>query len=467
MRASAIVGVFGTALVVASAAEFPLTLRTMLPQEAMSCPGGYGGYGQLETKKPLSLKTEPKPISGHPLYGNLRVQGKSIVFRLDESRGEGKGYDQILLDLNRNDDLTDDPLGTIAPGSNSPERQSSGYERAIFGPILAPASLAVGQWKPRIFAEMYLFNREFRTMGNQPGMFIGQLRVRAGCYLEANVDLDGVKQRIGIVDANCNFRLGELTKAQKNTSPDGVAWYFTDADSLLRDWNNSGKFESDQFDGEAEAIGKYVYFGSNPYRLTLDAAFASVRLEPYTEPLGELAFGPHGDQIGRITLGRETGPDQWEPVIPTVIAGKARVPVGNYRLFSCQVAGKARDGAMVMAGGYKRAQQGSTKVQAGEMTAMKCGAPLDLQVTANKQPGGGRAGGGLMAAAISLFSGSGSSNPPELRINMTVTGAGGESYSGYTRVRSNNRANDEMPRPTYLISDADGKQLASGNLEFG
>jgi hypothetical protein len=33
-----------------------------------------------------------------------------VAFRLDEPQGKGKGYDRLILDLNRNGDLTDDPV---------------------------------------------------------------------------------------------------------------------------------------------------------------------------------------------------------------------------------------------------------------------------------------------------------------------------------------------------------------------
>lgn len=92
------------------ATEFPLTLKLMTAQEARSCPGNAGGYARLEVKKPDSAKAEPKAASGHPLYGQLWAGRKPMLFRVDESQGEGKGYDRLVLDLNRNGDLTDGPV---------------------------------------------------------------------------------------------------------------------------------------------------------------------------------------------------------------------------------------------------------------------------------------------------------------------------------------------------------------------
>ena len=100
----------------ASGEDFPLTFRTIPAKDVMSFPGGSGTYGQLGLAKPAKLRKEPKAMSRHPLYGVCRdtPAGPAFLFRLDESKGDGKGYDQLIVDMNQNGDLTDDPVAQRA-----------------------------------------------------------------------------------------------------------------------------------------------------------------------------------------------------------------------------------------------------------------------------------------------------------------------------------------------------------------
>src|ERR1035438_539156 len=147
----------------ASAEDFPLTFRTIPAKDVMSFPGGYGVYGQLRVEKPARLRKEPKAMSRHPLYGEGRdaPAGPALVFRLDESKGDGKGHDQPLVDRNQNGDLPDDPVTQRAVLST--DRRVSMPDQMLFGPIQAPADKAVASGPPVCFAQVYIFNREFRS----------------------------------------------------------------------------------------------------------------------------------------------------------------------------------------------------------------------------------------------------------------------------------------------------------------
>src|ERR1035437_6542110 len=107
-RPTFVCGLVAVAVVVTVTAEdFPLTFRTIPAKEVMSFPGGSGTYGQLATAQPAKLRKEPKAKSRHPLYGVCRdlPTSSSFLFRLDESKGDGKGYDQLIVDMNQNGDL--------------------------------------------------------------------------------------------------------------------------------------------------------------------------------------------------------------------------------------------------------------------------------------------------------------------------------------------------------------------------
>lgn len=457
-------GLATLAAVAGSAAEFPLTFRTVDAERAWTLPGGSGGYSQLETRKPSQLKREPKAVSAHPLYGSFSDSGpdRPVIFRLDESKGKGKGYDTLLLDQNGNNDLTDDRPFTAK--ANADGKPPSGLERADFGPIAALESQCAGLWRPINFAQLTLYNRSV-IGGSDPQASFGYLQMRTGCYLETTVTLPGSEEKLALMDGNANMRLGDrarLVKSSRTGSED--SWYFVDGDMVLRDRDGSGSYTSDQFATESEHVSDYLYVGLNPYRMSVSADFKILRLEPCSEPLGGIAVEPHGEQLNQASLARETKPGQWELITPAYLNGKAKVPAGSYRLYSVLLSAKNTNGVPVTAGAYYRAFKTTFEVAAGKTAALKCGGPLELKVTANKQ-GATDNSGGIMGAARSLFGGNQSgSGDSELSINMAVNGAGGESYSGYVKGKDRN---GRPPLPVFKIFTADGKQVATGNLEFG
>src|ERR1035441_10535602 len=202
-----------------SAEDFPLTFRTIPAKDVMSFPGGYGVYGQLRVEKPARLRKEPKAMSRHPLYGECRdtSTGPVFVFRLDESKGDSKGYDHLIVDMNQNGDLTDDPVAQRSVLST--DRRMSTPDQMLFGPIQAPADKAVAGGRPVCFAQVYIFNRQFLTAGRMPqNMMLGQLLLKAGWYLDTTVALDGLKHKVGIYDSDCNLRLRDIARAQTSTS---------------------------------------------------------------------------------------------------------------------------------------------------------------------------------------------------------------------------------------------------------
>jgi len=63
----------------------------------------------------------------------------------------------------------------------------------------------------------------------------------------------------------------------------------------------------------------------------------------------------------------------------------------------------------------------------------------------------------------SLFSSS--EQQQELRIQASVIGIGGETYSSFYLQKD--RGVQQPPSPTFTVTTSDGKQVGSGNLEFG
>ena len=155
IRPTFVCGLMALAAVVAAPAEdFPLSFHTIPAKDVVVFPGGYGTMVQLRLAKPAGLKAEPKAVSNHPLYGECRETptAPALVFRLDESKGDGKGYDQLIVDMNQNGDLTDDaPASFVAcPGiGRCPRKRHSGNCLALSQLRLARPSLAGGRFTSR------------------------------------------------------------------------------------------------------------------------------------------------------------------------------------------------------------------------------------------------------------------------------------------------------------------------------
>ena len=255
-------------IVTTSGEEFPLTFQTIPAKDVMSFPGGSGTYGQLGLSKPGRLLKEPKAMSRHPLYGVCRgtPSGPAFLFRLDESKGNGKGYDQLIVDMNQNGDLTDDPASQRV--SLPTDRRASLPDQMLFGPIQAPADKTLAGGRPVYYARIYIFNRQLLSSGRTDQAFtVGQLMLKAGWYLDATVALDGLKQTVGVYDSHRNLRLGDVARSQTFTNRAEISWYFRAGDTLLVDADGSGGFENDVFQSKAYPFGPILYLAASGTRL--------------------------------------------------------------------------------------------------------------------------------------------------------------------------------------------------------
>ena len=456
MRATFVCGL--AALVAGMSAwaeDFPLTFRTIPAKDVMSFPGGSGTYGQLELAKPAQLRKEPKAISRHPLYGVCRqtATGPVFLFRLDESKGDGKGYDQLIVDLNQNGDLSDDSVAQRAT-----DRRTGSFVQMLFGPIEAPADKVVAGGRPVYFAQVYLFNQQLLAESrSDQRIMAGQLMLKAGWYLDTTVTLDGLKQRVGLFDGDGNLHLGDVARAQSYTNRGENSWYFMGGDNFLIGTDSSGGAADETFQREACAFGPILYLGAKAYQVELAPDCKSLRVEPWPEVLAEVALRPHGDQVRSVTLAWEQPGGRWQLIQPVVTDGKVMVPPGNYRLYACSLVGKGAARDQVMVSGMQRVPQTPVNIAAGKANNFDCGAPLDIKVSADKVSG---------SALLMLGQETASARDESesvLRISANVAGVGGEIYSTFQK---GDGFRFQPPKPSFTIVQA-GKTIADGNLEFG
>jgi len=446
------------AVVTASAEDFPLTFRTIPAKDVMAFPGGSGTYGQVGVARPAKLRKEPKAISRHPLYGVCRESptGPVFLFRLDEAKGDRKGYDQLIVDMNQNGDLTDDPL--VQRAVLPTDRKTGSSDQMLFGPIQAPPEKALAGGRPVYFAQVYLFNRQalIGDRADQNSM-LGQLMLKAGWYLEATVALDGQKQRVGVYDSDSNLHLGDVSRSMTFTNRTEISWYFRPGDTWLVGADGASGFENDVFQSKACAFGPILYLGAKAYKVALAPDCKTLRVEPWTEALAEVALQPRGDQVRSLVLAWQQPGGQWQLIRPAVTGGKAMLPPGSYRLHSCNLFGESGPRDQVMVSGMQRVPQTPVSIAVGKANTLACGAPLEIKVTTEKT----RA---ALRGQLAEDTGDAKVDSDSVvRINANVAGAGGEVYSTFQKGEG---FRSRPPKPSFTIAQG-GRTVASGNLEFG
>ena len=442
-----------------TAENFPLSFKTVPADQISSFPGGYGAYGQIRLTKPAGITKEPKAVSKRPLYGECREdeKGPRFVFRLDESKGDGKGYDQLIIDLNQNGDLTDDGVAEKVAKASQSKAESRVRGPNWFGPLQAPPGKEFAGGRPIFYAQVYV-NELPRSGVDLQNIYAGYLRLKPAWYLEANVQLNGSTHRIGVFDGNGNLQLGDVAESQTYENGNEKNWYFRPGDSFLVDANVSALSEEDPLQSVARPFGPILYLGGVPCKTSLDTGCTALRVEPWTDPLAEVALEPKGTQVRALTLAWEHPAGKWQLVSTPVDNGKIKVPPGKYRVYSCSLLGKSGLADQVLVSGYQRAPRTPFNFEAGKPNKLKCGAPLEVKATAEKTT--------PQSWEMPPSAARNSRDDSEyiVRINASFQGADGEIYSTFSK---GPKLKGSPPQPVFTVVDSSGKKLANGNLEFG
>jgi hypothetical protein len=451
---------------ISTATDYPLAFKALDAHQALSFPSGTTIYALIQPGKPSGLVKAPPAVSSYPLYGQIAAGGDQLLFRLDESKGTGRGYDRLIVDVNRNGDLTDDPVVNVVP----PDSRGGAIvvSPVLFGPIQGPDNLMIGSNRPAFFAQVYVFNTGQVLANMAPNSNVGEIIVKTGWYLQATVEVEGRQHKVALVDANCNFHLGDAEKAvfARTAVAAGAAanasqtsWSFQGGDLFVLDWDGTSSIQNTLLGDQTSSFGPLLYFGAKPYKAALSADCKTLSLEPWSEPLAELALQPHGEFISTLRVGWEKTPGEWVLLQPGVENGKAKVPPGSYRFYSVGLKTKTSSGESLILSGTKRVVDGAIKAAAGESTPLVCGAPLKLELTATPA----RLAVNSVGSALSSLLGQSAATQT---IQTSILGSGGETYSvpylvsalGVTR---------QPQSPAFTVLTAEGKQADSGSLEYG
>ena len=400
--------------------EFPLTSR---PINQYTGFYSYGAPATFTGQSPSSLKDEPKPTS--PLYGAFEIGPSRLQFRFDRSEGQRGSIDRLIVDLNRNDDLTNDPVLKPTTPRDSPQ--------VIFEPF---------EWKGQNGLP-----QKFQTVFSDQSA-----NLQTQTVFTVSVSTGGEPVELVFIDSNCDGMISAIkpVKWQPGTM---ICWGQGDL---------VGPAMKPPAMDRPASIGSLISIHGELFSIKMNNTGSAVMLDPFEGPVGELMVNP-GSGLRRITFGRRTVGNQWEPFRgQTNEAGVIALPAGEYvpAEFSTTLGTGAEE---IRLDGFFETPKGIIEVKPSGTVALNIGAPFLISAeVAPKSVYEIKANTSMTSMFASAQTESAKGHVKEVEISAKMTGAGGETYGA--PISSNGRT---LEAPEFKVTDASGKVLESGKLEYG
>ena len=364
------------------------------------------------SQQSVVFKHEPAAVAGKVFRGSLNFgdnPSNAIPFLWQRDAGK------LFLDLNRNQDLTDDPAGVFSNRVTAPhsfQSQTFTNVHLLFNTSLGPCPV--------------LADLDFWDYGAA-----SDCSVSARSFWQGKLTLAGQDWQVGVVP----------TFWSKNGRRDV---FFENGRLLLRRWEKRDQ-AFNTFNGSLDTVpfSKQLFFGGHAYQLNwlagaqngeskssnesgrCPALRASLQFVEQSVPLGEMKIT--GRYIRRLTLSGKP----WFAVLDQP-AGTVRVPTGSYTQPNVQLEQSGVQ-AWCNANSWPPARLASVLVNGRTPATLDAGGPLTNSVSVTR-------------------------HGSDLRLDYQLLGAGGQAYQLAG-------ANRQHP-PEFAIYHG-GKKLASGNFEFG
>lgn len=358
---------------------------------------------------------EPELISRKPLYLGVELGSgpdRMVSGILDESRGDGTGYDTVRLDANNNNDLTDDPV--LRPGI----LREGPITALELEPIAVTVRYAGGT------SRVMKVKLELRGSPASDGSGLDwSVGYHLDQHLEGLLDLGGGRTvRIAIFDS-----------AHRDRPSNGC---FSDwgVDRIRVDLDGD---EALHATGEESPLSRVLRVHGALWTLALDDAGMKAEVKPFVGDTGFLAFDVHSTGVvggvkGRLDVVSDAG---FGFGIPLGGDGVFQVPVATYRLARGQLSARDRDGREWTA---LLSLDKALDVGKGVTNRLTLGAPLSLGIATQ-----GRAQRGK-----------------DLCIEPVIRGAAGEGYENVAV------AGSRMTPQTRILGSED-IVVAQGPMNYG
>jgi hypothetical protein len=416
--------------------------------------------GNSINDEPLeTLSAVPPCSSRQPKYSWIRLGSLREMYSCvaDESGGTGTGYDTLIVDINNNDDLTDD-------------RKIRGTRNAA-GTVteFAPFQLIfdVGDKK---------YPCHIRTRMDTKSAFP---RFTLCGYCEGRIILGDKAYNVALFDDNYNGLFSDRYAFYPATPTMGAT--LESGDTLVIDINRDGRLEKDGYETpEAYHLGKYVSVAQKCYEIDVLDNGRELAVRETSAHCGIIEVKTRLPQYSVELIGKD-GPIR----LSSGTEGLFRVPVGEYFVYTWNFHGADSEG-MEWHVVCRQVQNGSgVVVRPEDRTLLNLDSTLneevwfDLEMRANRgekwrvggegkwsprmveiKPDGRTAlpfGGPMTAAVQSRRTGD------LIEFSLDIRGKRGATYSAGSLTLNGSR----LPAPGLEVRDGQGSVVHSGKFEFG
>jgi hypothetical protein len=376
-------------------------------------PGDVGGWIYVWSESPRLLVTKEPTYPNKAYYGGLMQRnGRHEILAVAYATKKGGNLDRLILDLNRNKDLTDDPV--LKPKE----------EKAL--PI--EFTQADGSKLPALIHEV----------GVQTEMMQAQVRPRE--WLRGKIELGDKTYDAVLIDQGL----------------DGVSLGVESEDLLVLDRNGDGKFELAAL-GPLHESFSYVkgtmLLEGRVWLAKWNSEAMELKLEPYNMPVGriQLQIDPDSDlkTARAAVLLRSSGFALLG--IPSVNFSTSlhsasepfEVPALNYQYTQTVLSRILPDGKREIIV-VSSLPQAIPRIAADQTFNLKIGKPTNFEIQAFASGG-------------------------QLRVKKSKVVGGDVEYTNFTIVRADG-VGEQAPPPkvfVYLIKDGKETLVAEGNMEYG
>jgi hypothetical protein len=359
-------------------------------------------------------------------------------------------YDLLYFDLNGNGDLTDDDPIEGEQNEAYPPQYSAVDYHAI--PIELEVDDETIDYHFNLSAYVYTYPIPTRSGDSTKEAFVSRAncRLSAAAYAKGEIEVDGEKISVALVDFNSNGRYDDPIEIRDDVQFSNNRIYTERGDVLVLNPENTGATNPYDLTASSSRINvcDLVRIKDHFFKLSVDPAGTSITLNEKDVKTGTLAC----DLEFRAMLAGETciftvhgTPEQpaelpegeWKLIAYTMFAEMPeKENEEDEKESDDSVPPPRRRGPMNMVSATGTIEGPMLEVVAGESVAFPFGPPFLPKVDA-------------MGGA------------PQMRLGLTITGQGGEVLTDL-RVDGG-----RPPKPTFTIKTTEGDEVASGNFEYG
>ncbi|MBC8876851.1 MAG: hypothetical protein H8E44_46075 [Planctomycetes bacterium] len=435
-----------------------------------SQPGGeVPNFSTVIKKEPSKYQTD-KPFRGVAKLGSqhfgfvldtaAKEKDKSDKDKEEKEKPSGKKrefeivrYNRLLFDLNHNGDLTDDEV--IAAKEPRGTSRQSNYANYAFPRVDLTIETDGVEME-------YAFNFSVYSYGSTSYSY-ASASLNAAAYRDGQVTLDGEKKRIVLVDYNSNGRFDDGWSIDPRTHYSGGGVYpkkgdmiFVAPDANVTSGSSPTTNDSQQY------LSKLVNVEGSLFDIKVSPAGDKLTLTPSSIPVGQVTNPNKGyravvySDIGLIKI---SGDD----------SGKATLPEGKWKLASYTI---DRTGFVEEKKEKEKEEEATSlldTLSAALTQNQRASRPRSTRISAYgtdsyvavKVRGGETVEfpfGPPYTPKVTVSHGAGSSTAS---LGMSLIGSGGERCSGIYVNGS------RPPSPAFTITDPDGKEVQTGNFEYG